>query len=134
MRAAVSDSLLPYGLQPTRLLCPWNFPGKNTGVGCHFLPQGIFLAEGLNPELLHWQVGSLPLCHLGGPRTLGGLYRVTEPLCCSQTNFSLPCHAAHESVIWRRQERNGSFWQLPTQLEKLGTNSLTFSHPGETTG
>jgi len=31
-----------YGLQPTRLLCPWNFPGKNTGVGCHFLLQGIF--------------------------------------------------------------------------------------------
>ena len=31
-----------HGLQPTGLLCPWNFPGKNTGVGCHFLLQGIF--------------------------------------------------------------------------------------------
>ena len=31
--------LRPYGLQPTRLLCPWDFPGKNTGVGCHFLLQ-----------------------------------------------------------------------------------------------
>ena len=29
----------PHGLQPTRLLCPWDFPGKNTGVGCHFLLQ-----------------------------------------------------------------------------------------------
>ena len=38
----VSDSLQPHGLQPTRLLCPWNFPGKNSGVGCHFLLQGIF--------------------------------------------------------------------------------------------
>ena len=27
--------------QPTRLLCPWNFPGKNSGVGCHFLSPGI---------------------------------------------------------------------------------------------
>ena len=36
----------PQGLQPTRLLCPWDFPGKNTGVGCHFLLQGIFLAQG----------------------------------------------------------------------------------------
>ena len=30
----------PYGLQPTRVLCPWDFPGKNTGVGCHCLLQG----------------------------------------------------------------------------------------------
>ena len=36
-RLVVSDSLRPHGLQPTRLLCPWDFPGKNTGVGCHFL-------------------------------------------------------------------------------------------------
>ena len=33
----LSDSLQPHGLQPTRLFCPWNFPGKNTRVGCHFL-------------------------------------------------------------------------------------------------
>ena len=38
-----STLLQPHGLQPTRLLCPWDFPGKNTGVGCHFLFQGIFL-------------------------------------------------------------------------------------------
>ena len=46
---------------PTRLLCPWEFPGKKTGVGCHFLLQGIFLTQGLNPHLLqlmHWQVNS----------------------------------------------------------------------------
>ena len=33
----MSDSLQPHGLQPTRLLCPWDFPGKSTGVGCHCL-------------------------------------------------------------------------------------------------
>ena len=41
--SVVSNSSRPYGLQPTRLLCPWNFPGKSTGVGCHCLlqlPQG----------------------------------------------------------------------------------------------
>ena len=37
----VSDSLWPHGLQPTRLLSPWNFPGKSTGVGCQFLLKGI---------------------------------------------------------------------------------------------
>ena len=41
-RSVVSDSLRSYGLQPTRLLCPWDSPGKNTGVGCHALLQGMF--------------------------------------------------------------------------------------------
>ena len=36
----------PHGLWPARLLCPWDFPSKNTGVGCRFLLQGIFLTEG----------------------------------------------------------------------------------------
>ena len=37
----MSDSVRPQGLQPTRLLRPWDSPGKNTGVGCHFLLQCI---------------------------------------------------------------------------------------------
>ena len=41
-----------HGLQLARLLCPWDFPGKDTGVGCHFLLQGIFLTPGSNPSLL----------------------------------------------------------------------------------
>ena len=47
-----------------RLLCPWDFPGENTGVGCHFLLQRLF------PTLraLHWQVGSLPRGHQGSPQ------------------------------------------------------------------
>ena len=46
-------TLRPCGLQPTRFLCPWDSPGKNTGVGCHFLLQGVFLTQGLNPGLPH---------------------------------------------------------------------------------
>ena len=38
---------------PNMLLCPWDCPGKNTGAGCHFLLQGILLAQGSNPSLLH---------------------------------------------------------------------------------
>ena len=38
--------------QPTRLRRPWDSPGKNTGVGCHTLLQGIFLTQGLNPRFL----------------------------------------------------------------------------------
>ena len=49
---------------------PLDFPGKNTGMDCHFLLQGIFLTQGSNPSLLcllNWQADSLPLHHLGGP-------------------------------------------------------------------
>ena len=46
------DSLQHHGLQLTRLLCPWDFPGKDTGLGCHFLLQGIFWTQGSNPGLL----------------------------------------------------------------------------------
>ena len=47
-----------------RILSPWKFPGKNIGVGCHFLLQGIFLTQRSNPHLLcllHWQADCLPL-------------------------------------------------------------------------
>ena len=40
-------------MEPTRFLCPWNYPGKNTGVGCHFLLQEIFPTQGWNPGFLH---------------------------------------------------------------------------------
>ena len=45
--------LWPHRLQPARLLCPWDSPGKNTGVGCHFLLQGIFPTQESNLGLPH---------------------------------------------------------------------------------
>ena len=48
-------TLQPHGPQPSGLHCTWNFPGKNTRVGCHFLLQGIFQIQVLNPCLLQWQ-------------------------------------------------------------------------------
>ena len=65
-----SVRLQPHGLKSTRLLCPWGFPGKNTGVGCRFLLQEIFLTKGSNPPVLHWQVDSLQLSHQENPRHL----------------------------------------------------------------
>ena len=56
----VSDSLRPHGLQPARLLCPWDFPGNNTGVDCHFLLQGIFPTQGSNLGLPHCRQMLLP--------------------------------------------------------------------------
>ena len=47
------------------LLCPWDFPGKNTGVGCHFLLQEIFPTQGLNLGLLHCRQTLYRLSHQG---------------------------------------------------------------------
>ena len=71
--------LVTHGLWPARLLCPWNFPGKNTEVGCHFLLQGIFPSQGSGTcswRLLHcrqilytratWEA------HSSGPHLLAG--------------------------------------------------------------
>ena len=49
----MSNSFQLYGPYPTRLLCPWDSPGKNTAVSCHALLQGIFLIQGSNLGLLH---------------------------------------------------------------------------------
>ena len=66
----MSDSLLPCGLLPARLLCPWDSPSKNTGVGFHALLRGIFPTQGSNLCLLHllhcrrilyhWATGEAP--------------------------------------------------------------------------
>ena len=64
--SVVTDFLQPYGLWHARLLSPWDSPGKNIGVDCHALLQGIFLIQGLTLCLLcllHWQGVSLPLNH-----------------------------------------------------------------------
>ena len=58
------NSLQPHGLQPTRLLRPWDFPGKSIGVGCHFLLQRIFLTQGLNPGLLQCRQTLYSLSHM----------------------------------------------------------------------
>ena len=61
----------PMNYNPPGSLFPCELPGKNTGVNCHFLLQGIFSTQGSNLSLLHWQAGSLPLSHQGSPDILG---------------------------------------------------------------
>ena len=79
--------------------CPWDFLGKNTGVGSHFLFQEIFATQGSNPHLLYWKADSLPLCNLGSPVYL---YSYTfssrtqscpilcNPMDCSTPGFPAP--------------------------------------------
>ena len=65
----MSNSLWPHGL-----LHPWDFPGKSTGVGCHFLLQGIFPTQGLNLGLLHY--GQT-------------LYSLSHQVSCRKLNFTI---------------------------------------------
>ena len=56
--SVISESLRPHGLQPTRLLCPWNFPGKNTGMVCYFLLQ---IESYFHPK---WVLRLIQLCSI----------------------------------------------------------------------
>ena len=69
IHSVVSDSLSSHGLQPTRLLCPWNSPGKNAGVGSHSFLQGIFPTQGWNLGLLHCRHILYRLSHEESPWT-----------------------------------------------------------------
>ena len=51
LNAQSCPTLQPHRLGLTSLLCPWDFPDKNTGVGCRFLLRGIFPTQGSNPGL-----------------------------------------------------------------------------------
>ena len=59
-RSVMFDSSRPMDCRATRFLCPWNSPGKNTGVGSHSLLQGIFLTQGVNPVSPTLQVDPFP--------------------------------------------------------------------------
>ena len=67
--SVVQSCFQPHWLYPAWILSSWDFPGKNTGVGCSFLLQEIAPTQGSKSCLLHWQTDSLPLIHLGKPRT-----------------------------------------------------------------
>ena len=64
-----------------RLSCPWNFPGKDTGVGCYALVHLIFLIQGSNFHLMHLQADSLWLSHQGSPIVVTSEFKQAEDNC-----------------------------------------------------
>ena len=93
-----------HGLQPTRLPCPWNSPGRNNGVGSLSLLQEIFLNLGWNPGLLHYRwMYSLPSEPRGKPKNtrvgtlplLQGIFQIQESnwglLHCRQVLYTNIC-------------------------------------------
>ena len=125
--SVVSNSLLPHGSmvanpqQPSRLLCPWNSPGKNTGVGCHSLLQRIFPTKGSNPGLHCRQI----LYHLSHReptwdriqplirRATGFLMFITFP---PLGGFSHSISMTMATISWKNPTSGkfGLHWELPS--------------------
>ena len=80
-----SDSLQPHGLPLAKLFCPWDFPGKNTGVDCRFLFHGIFPTQESNPNLLcllHWQADFFFFLITAPPRKPFVYMPISNPSLC----------------------------------------------------
>ena len=140
----VSDSLwLCVWLQPSRLLCPWASPGKNMGVGCHFLLQGILLTQGSKQHLLH--CGQI-LYHLSHQLkeverfTLFPKEETKSPttiylVCCSANHVhvspkkNLNCTQSQEGKVWgwvfsaRRRAEEWIYFERPFQHSPEGKRS-----------
>ena len=71
-------------MKPTRLLRPWDFPGKSTRVGCHFLLQGFFLTQGSNPSFPHFRQRLLPSEPPGKPKPGEGSHSLLQGIFLTQ--------------------------------------------------
>ena len=95
-----SSCLQCHRLQPIRLLCPWNSPGKNTGVGSHSFLQEVFLTQGSNLGLPNCKQILYHLNHQGSPNINMCAYLYAEslqscPTLCKPTVHSLPGSSVH---------------------------------------
>ena len=101
------NSLQPHGLQLSRFLCPWDSPGKNTGVGFHFLLQEISPTQGLNTGLLHCRQIPYHLSHKEPSTNLVAVFK-------SRTHVSMSC-----------------FGEMTRPLYAHVTESLDIGYPGK---
>ena len=114
----MSNSLQCHGLEPTRLLCPWNSPGKDTGVGCHFSLQGIFPTQGSTPGLLHCRQTLYCLSHQGSFVVKASVFLVVMHRCESWTIKKAGCPRtdAFKLWCWRRLVRVPRAARRPNEL------------------
>ena len=89
-RSVMSKSLQLYVQQPARLLCPWNSPGKDAGVGSHSLLQEILLTQGSKPGLPHCRYVLYHLSHQGSPCIYSTCHLLNNK--CQQSLVTLPVH------------------------------------------
>ena len=90
----MSNSLRLCGLYPARLLCPWDFPGKNTGMGCHALLQRIFPTQGSDPHLSPALVGGFFITSSSWEVPFS-LFILSRP----SKDWVMPIHVTEGSVV-----------------------------------
>ena len=95
------------------LFCPWDFPGKNSAVGCHFLLPGILSTLRLKPHLQHWQADSLPLSQLGSPVT-----QLSGPEFFTKFSMGIVQGLDVRELLEAGLLR---WWQLPSRIPYLST-------------
>ena len=138
----MSNSLQPHGLYPTRLLGPWDLPGKHTGVGCHFLLEGIFPTQGSNPGFPHYRQTLYRLSHRE-VQDWKGKHKVTLCVCvcvcvCVWSRFSgvwllILWTVAHQDPLSRGFSRQ-EYWSglplpPPGNLSNPGIEPLSLMSP-----
>ena len=129
--SVVPNSLGHCGPRPSRLPSPWDSPGKNTGVGCHALLQGIFPIQEWNPHLLcllHRQSGSLPLTPPGNPEYVHVCVRAKLPQQCSTPcdPMTVSCLAPLSMGFSRQEYWNGLPCPPPGDLPDPGMEATGF--------
>ena len=108
--------LRSHGLQPTRLLHPWNFPGKSTGVGCHFLLQGIFPSQISNPGLLHCRWMFYCLRHQGSVKN----YNPSKMQQVVHTFVSVNCTGDWNLLSFQRWHWECQYYLLTLNSAQVG--------------
>ena len=142
----MSKSLWPHGLWPTRLLWPWDSPGKDTGVGFHFLLEEIFPTPRSNLCHLHDRQTDYPQSHQGSPRVIQAMHVcMLSRFSCVQL-FVIPWTVVRQAPLsmgFSRQEHwsgllsppQGIFWlrdfTLVSYIPCTGTGSLPLAPLGE---
>ena len=105
---------------PSRLLCPWDFPGKNTEVGCHFLLQRIFLTQGSNSDLLHCRQILYHLSHQQNKLTV--VHNTTMYYCyCLESSM--------DKGTWHGFSRCWPWMSTSASAHVLLLTSVVRSHP-----
>ena len=126
----MSNSLWFHGLKPTRLLYPWNFPGKNTGMGSHSLLERIFQTQGLNPGLLHCRWILHHLSHMNPfqvpPMELFSPFSSVQSLSHVRL-FAIPWTAAFQASL--SITNSWSLLKLMSVESMMPSNHLILCHP-----
>ena len=136
--SVLSDSLWPRRLQPTRLLCPWDSPGKNPGVGRHALLQGIFPTQGSNSGLSRGRWILYHLSHQGSPWILGllhGIFPAQElnlGLCIAAGSLpaELPAKPLPQSMGLQKSQKGLSDWVCTHAQVRSPVKRFTGEAPG----